>query len=274
MYVTAEERNPSEGINGHKTAQRPAAGAGELTLRAAPEPGDVGVHWPGHPQTRHVRTEKESRWGMSLAVFQSWLEQKEQRSRFGKVAAKFVAVQKGTTESQREHTECNCMAKSQASEMKDSNGRPSAIAKSSADNRISLPGAGEEEPLGQVNHISWLCLKRLLKRSRDFFRFFLNLLAVCYKTMPYTHLFHIARQVTAIFMWWTDMQATRSQIHTSHAPISLLTSKQTVAMASSICLADRELEGDRKISLFRGELRVKFRPTEHCESCTLVYTII
>lgn len=46
------------------------------------------------------------------------------------------------------------MAKSQSSEIKDSNGRPLATAKSSTDNRISLPVAGKEEPLGQVNHIS------------------------------------------------------------------------------------------------------------------------
>lgn len=83
------------------------------------------------------------------------------------------------------------MAKSQASEIKDSKGRPSVTAKSSADNSISLPAAGKE-PSHQVNHISRLCLKRLLKRSRD-------LVSPSYvmKDVPQTHSFHIA-----FVRWW------------------------------------------------------------------------
>lgn len=57
------------------------------------------------------------------------------------------------------------MAKSQASEIKDSKGRPSVTAKSSADNSISLPAAGKE-PSCQVNHISRLPQKTAKKVKR------------------------------------------------------------------------------------------------------------
>lgn len=72
---------------------------------------------------------------------------------------------KGTTES-KQASSARWMAKSQASEARDSEGRP--IATSWADDRISLPAAGrEKEPLGQVYHILWLP-QRLPRRSRDF----------------------------------------------------------------------------------------------------------
>lgn len=62
---------------------------------------------------------------------------------------------KENNKNQSKQRDCNCMAKSQASEVKDSKGRPSVTARSSADNSISLPAAGKE-PSRQVKHISWL----------------------------------------------------------------------------------------------------------------------
>lgn len=170
-----------------------------------------------------------------------------------------------TTKSQNKQTECNCTAKSKASEIKGSNGRPLATAKSSADNRISLLVAGKDEPLGQVNHISWLCLKRLLKRSRDF----ISPSYAMKGCITYPLLLYCFCQVMAIFTWSAGNGISHSHLACpNHLTYAL---KPNIQYRYLICLADKELERDREVPWLWRELRVKIAPENCCRIYAAVY---
>lgn len=144
--------------------------------------------------------------------------------------------------SQSKQRECNCMAKSQGSEIKDSKGRPSVTAKSSADSSISLPAAGKE-PSRQVKHISRLCLKRLLKRSRDFVS-----PSYVMKDVPQRHLFHIA-----FVRWWQyshvmNRSAGSGVTHSHLGAHTIGTMHQSQAEQNHPCSADGEVGGAKKAS--------------------------